>query len=89
VAGGGEVPAILIGSIESAVCTRADIFVGTRKSTFSGYIHRMRGYMPDVQQKELMEAQAEFPLDYYRALASKPSWGSFPSNSFGGGHPYW
>jgi len=82
------IPKIWIGSVESIVCSRARVFVGTRKSTFSGYIHRMRGYMNDVGQKELLDAQAQYPEDYYHALVG-PSWGKFPHNSFDGGHPYW
>lgn len=34
----------LHGMIESIVCSRAKVFVGTYFSTFTGYIHRMRGY---------------------------------------------
>ena len=30
--------------IESIVCARAKKFAGTYFSTFTGYIHRMRGY---------------------------------------------
>ncbi len=30
--------------IESIVCARAKAFAGTYRSTFTGYIHRMRGY---------------------------------------------
>ena len=30
--------------IESIVCSRAKIFAGTFYSTFTGYIHRLRGY---------------------------------------------
>jgi hypothetical protein len=33
-----------IGMIESIVCTRAKAFAGTYYSTFTGYIHRLRGY---------------------------------------------
>jgi len=83
-----EVKKIWIGCVESVVCARARMFVGTQKSTFTGYINRMRGYMRDVTQKELFEAQAFYPTDYYKALVG-PSWGKFPSGSFGGGHPYW
>lgn len=32
------------GMVESIVCARADLFAGTFFSTFTGYIHRLRGY---------------------------------------------
>jgi len=32
------------GMIESIVCSRAIAFAGTYRSTFTGYIHRLRGY---------------------------------------------
>jgi hypothetical protein len=32
------------GMIESIVCSRAKAFAGTYFSTFTGYIHRLRGY---------------------------------------------
>jgi hypothetical protein len=32
------------GMLESIVCTRAALFAGTYFSTFTGYIHRLRGY---------------------------------------------
>ena len=32
------------GQIESIVCSRAKKFAGTYYSTFTGYIHRLRGY---------------------------------------------
>ena len=32
------------GMVESIVCSRAKVFAGTWFSTFSGYIHRIRGY---------------------------------------------
>jgi len=32
------------GMVESIVCSRATLFAGTRLSTFTGYIHRLRGY---------------------------------------------
>jgi hypothetical protein len=32
------------GMVESIVCSRAKAFAGTYFSTFTGYIHRLRGY---------------------------------------------
>jgi len=44
-AGGlGEVNPNWYGMIESIVCSRAKVFAGTYFSTFTGYIHRLRGY---------------------------------------------
>lgn len=34
----------LFGMIETIVCSRAKVFAGTYFSTFTGYIHRLRGY---------------------------------------------
>eukprot|EP01038_Epipyxis_sp_PR26KG_P017516 gene17516-24266_t len=34
----------LYGVLESIVCSRAEVFAGTYMSTFTGYIHRLRGY---------------------------------------------
>jgi len=33
-----------LGMVESIVCSRATAFAGTYRSTFTGYIHRLRGY---------------------------------------------
>lgn len=40
-----KVKSIWIGSVETAVCSRARVFVGTQKSTFTGYINRLRGWV--------------------------------------------
>ena len=32
------------GMVESIVCSRAKAFAGTYRSTFTGYIHRLRGF---------------------------------------------
>ena len=34
----------IFGMVESIVCSRAEVFAGTFFSSFSGYIHRLRGY---------------------------------------------
>jgi hypothetical protein len=39
-----DLPAGSLACVEQEVCARAELFVGTRLSTFSGYITRLRGY---------------------------------------------
>lgn len=34
----------IFGMVESIICSRAKVFAGTFFSTFTGYIHRLRGY---------------------------------------------
>eukprot|EP01035_Chromulina_nebulosa_P026284 gene26284-34378_t len=34
----------MYGMLDSIVCSRAKVFAGTYFSTFTGYIHRLRGY---------------------------------------------
>jgi len=40
-----EVPRKLVGCIEQVICAGARIFFGTRRSTFTAYITRLRGYI--------------------------------------------
>mmetsp|Transcript_4018 Transcript_4018/g.7053 ORF Transcript_4018/g.7053 Transcript_4018/m.7053 type:complete len:559 (+) Transcript_4018:131-1807(+) len=82
-----DVPSIYLGCIDTLICSRARRFVGTRKSTFSGYINRLRGYMHDVGQKFIFEAQSTFPEDYQKFLGG-PDWYRIKPG-YGGGHPYW
>lgn len=83
-----DAPSIWIGSIEEVVCSRSRVFIGTRLSTFSGYINRLRGYMSDVGQKLVLDFQAKYPYDYYY-YQKGPSWSLYPTNSYGGSHPSW
>jgi hypothetical protein len=39
-----EMPDEHIACVEQVVCSHADVFIGTRLSTFSSYITRLRGY---------------------------------------------
>merc|ERR1719201_2259136 len=42
------------GVIEMIICAQADTFLGSWGSTFTGYIHRLRGYMPFVADKRML-----------------------------------
>jgi len=44
----GDTPEYMWGVIETLVCSYARVFIGTKASTFSGYIQRLRGYYPDT-----------------------------------------
>lgn len=59
-----EVPSNWIGLIEQIVCSRGKKFVGTKMSTFSGYITRLRGYMSDISDKEIYFTDTHFPGGY-------------------------
>lgn len=48
------------GMIESIVCSRAKAFAGTYFSTFTGYIHRLRGYHSLELAKETYYHHAKF-----------------------------
>jgi hypothetical protein len=39
------------GLIEQIICSRGEKFIGTKLSTFSNYIYRLRGYMNDITDK--------------------------------------
>ena len=45
-----DIPFAWIGPLEQLICTRARRFVGTELSTFTSYIHRLRGYSQAVDQ---------------------------------------
>jgi len=42
------------GIVEMIICAQANMFLGSWASTFSGYIHRLRGYMPHVDDKRIL-----------------------------------
>jgi hypothetical protein len=44
----------LIGMVEQYICARAKTFIGTKLSTFSSYIYRLRGYMDDITDKRFL-----------------------------------
>ena len=57
------------GMIESIACSRASVFAGTYWSTFTGYIHRLRGYhgLGEVRRRARARALLSASLSRSRA----------------------
>lgn len=54
--------------VDMAICAQASTFVGSIGSTFTGYIHRLRGYMPAVADKRLLYYDSAYNQGLF------PSW---------------
>jgi hypothetical protein len=46
-----DMPSTSVACVEQVICAAASVFVGTRLSTFSGYITRLRGYYGAADQQ--------------------------------------
>lgn len=57
----------LIGCIEQLVCSRARVFIGTRLSTFSSYIYRLRGYMDDIYETSFYDNTLDCKMPCYES----------------------
>lgn len=65
------------GPIEQIICSRGIKFVGTKLSTFSGYIVRLRGYMNDIEDKNTYFTDTYYPDEYNNTDLFKktyPTW---------------
>jgi len=52
--------------VEQLICARAEIFVGTWKSSFSSYIHRLRGYYsPLIKDEDTNEEEGSLNNSFY------------------------
>lgn len=78
-----KAPTRWLGLIEMIVASQAKMFVGSRLSTFSGYITRLRGYMNATNQEthfttdkadEWLALERERGLEGYRAGDRLPLW---------------
>lgn len=49
-----EINKDLIGPIEQIICTNAKTFIGSKLSTFSSYIYRLRGYTDNITDKRFL-----------------------------------
>lgn len=49
-----EINTDIIGPIEQIICTESKIFIGSKLSTFSSYIYRLRGYMNSIKDKRFL-----------------------------------
>lgn len=59
-----DMPADFIGITEQIICARAISFIGSFASTFSSYITRLRGYMPEVFNKEVITFSKKYDPSY-------------------------
>lgn len=69
-----------IGIIEQLICSRGKKFVGTRLSTYSGYVTRIRGYSPDIEDKGIYFTDIRYPDGYNdeRVFSKEwPRWGDY------------
>jgi hypothetical protein len=77
-------PAASLACVEQMICAFAGIFIGTRLSTFSGYINRLRGYY-GAPDKNIYFTDG-FPGSEMDDAGSPPfSW----INWMRDGHPWW
>ena len=69
---------IELGVVEQLICSQADIFIGTRFSTFSSYITRLRGYNPNITNKEIYLLDEPYNTKHPKRLKEHPySWRPF------------
>jgi len=60
--------------VEMVVLSQGRVFVGTRQSTFSGYVTRLRGYMKSVQSKDIYWTIKKYPEDYKNLIDPWKGW---------------
>jgi len=60
--------------IEMVILSQGRVFVGTRQSTFSGYVTRLRGYMKSVKNKEIYWTIKKYPEDYVNLVDNWKGW---------------
>eukprot|EP00755_Sulcionema_specki_P025506 Sspe_Gene.83477::Locus_54758_Transcript_1_1_Confidence_1.000_Length_1810::g.83477::m.83477/K03691/POFUT; peptide-O-fucosyltransferase len=82
-----------LGMIEALVCSRAALFIGTKFSTFSSYITRLRGYQTGLRNKQIYFTDTKYKPGEVLHEATPYSWGSkIPVTRMGdfrGSRPYW
>ncbi len=49
-----------IALVEQLICSRGIKYIGTKSSTFSSYIYRLRGYMSDIEDKNYLVISEPF-----------------------------
>lgn len=63
---GVKIPYHYEGMVEQLICASSNLFIGTRLSTFSSYVPRMRGYSIGLEHKEVFFADRKYTGDEER-----------------------
>ncbi len=61
--------------MEQVVCAAARVFIATPLSTFSGYIHRLRGYTGAPDRNRYYHPDPDLRPRPYRPWRTTPFWG--------------
>eukprot|EP01062_Namystynia_karyoxenos_P006246 TRINITY_DN12180_c0_g1_i1.p1 TRINITY_DN12180_c0_g1~~TRINITY_DN12180_c0_g1_i1.p1 ORF type:complete len:502 (+),score=178.01 TRINITY_DN12180_c0_g1_i1:101-1507(+) len=74
--GNDDTPEQWHGVLEQLLCSKAEVFVGTKYSTFSAYVTRLRGYDPGVRNKNCYFTDTWYSGPSHTVPEDRPfSWG--------------
>ena len=62
--------------VEQLICSRGIKFIGTKYSTFSNYIYRLRGYMSDIEDKNYLVINEFLNQNQQLEYQGKPNQGA-------------
>ena len=79
-----DIPPRLVGPVEQVVCAAAHVFVATPLSTFSAFVHRLRGYVEAPDKNRYYHTEHTPGPRRYEGWPTSPFWGVEPSEMWDG-----